>query len=704
MTIMNNLNNPSIWMNKGEEYLNGGGGEINHSLAIECFKKAFENGYSNASLKIGEIYCFSNKVEDFENADFWFKKTLNQFSLGIKYLDIGEKLLEKLFYVGENPNGGHLHKYKPEKAFYWFNKAAELGNGDAMFQLALCYSKGQGVEKNHLKSFEWYEKAYDNNCTNQISTLIALANFYKIGFVMNGIVVKKNLEMAMIYYNRALCLCQEEIDSYDDLPNFYIDHDHLNYLNNRILEIKERKKSINIEPKAYYLFFDVETTGIPINWKASYTETENWPRIIQIAWMLIDEFEQVIEINSEIIKPTNFVIPTSSIKIHGITTEQAMKVGKDLDSVLTSFKKSMELATLVVAHNISFDINVVGAEFYRLYKHNPLTEIKSFCTMESSLNICKIRNGGGYKYPKLQELYSFLFNQNYHQTHDALSDTIATSKCFFEIKRKKLIRFISIFLFALVASNLTSCNNQYTSEELALIKIERKNFQQYKQEQIEIKNAIFSNKFNEADSLIRNFLKTNIGEEYKVEIGELMTLNYDRKLYIKIVKERDLKDILKYQNSNKFYQYESEVKKIKNEIDQNIFLAASSAESIDELKMFLLENPENNFINEAKSLLRELERKQKIDSILRDKEFREIMVELNNSKYKNDNTFSNFTSRSFSNFPNLNNVDLNYRNPNSAPPIIKVEGYYRSNGTYVNSYMRTPPNDTKTDNLRYRKL
>ena len=35
-----------------------------------------------------------------------------------------------------------------------------------------------------------------------------------------------------------------------------------------------------------YLFFDTETTGLPKSWKAPVTDTENWPRIVQIAWIL----------------------------------------------------------------------------------------------------------------------------------------------------------------------------------------------------------------------------------------------------------------------------------------------------------------------------------------------------------------------------------------------------------------------------------
>lgn len=43
-----------------------------------------------------------------------------------------------------------------------------------------------------------------------------------------------------------------------------------------------------------------------------------------------------------------------------------------------------------------------------------------------------------------------------------------------------------------------------------------------------------------------------------------------------------------------------------------------------------------------------------------------------------------------------------YRNPYAAYPSVQVQGYYRSNGTYVAPYFRTPPNHTVTDNLSYR--
>jgi hypothetical protein len=43
-----------------------------------------------------------------------------------------------------------------------------------------------------------------------------------------------------------------------------------------------------------------------------------------------------------------------------------------------------------------------------------------------------------------------------------------------------------------------------------------------------------------------------------------------------------------------------------------------------------------------------------------------------------------------------------YRNPYSAFPSVRVDGYIRSSGTYVAPYYRTPANGIPYDNLNYR--
>jgi hypothetical protein len=44
-----------------------------------------------------------------------------------------------------------------------------------------------------------------------------------------------------------------------------------------------------------YLVFDTETTGLPINEHAPPDDFQNWPYVVQIAWILFDDEHKLIE-------------------------------------------------------------------------------------------------------------------------------------------------------------------------------------------------------------------------------------------------------------------------------------------------------------------------------------------------------------------------------------------------------------------------
>jgi len=110
-----------------------------------------------------------------------------------------------------------------------------------------------------------------------------------------------------------------------------------------------------------YLFFDTETTGKPKNWKAPVTNTANWPRMVQIAWLFYDEDRQLVDAQDHIIQPEGYTIPKAVTRIHGISTEIAKEKGVDLTTTLETFKKLIDKTEYVIAHNISFDEKIVGA-------------------------------------------------------------------------------------------------------------------------------------------------------------------------------------------------------------------------------------------------------------------------------------------------------------------------------------------------------
>ena len=137
----------------------------------------------------------------------------------------------------------------------------------------------------------------------------------------------------------------------------------------------------------HFLFFDTETTGLPRQWKAPVEDLDNWPRMIQLAWLLYDEDGNEIIRSNDIVKPEGFRIPKAASAIHGITTEKAMEEGVELGDVLRKFTYALDGADYLVAHNIEFDDKIVGAELLRKEMHSDFFTHKRICTMKSSIRL-----------------------------------------------------------------------------------------------------------------------------------------------------------------------------------------------------------------------------------------------------------------------------------------------------------------------------
>ncbi|SHJ61140.1 DNA polymerase III subunit alpha [Aquimarina spongiae] len=190
-----------------------------------------------------------------------------------------------------------------------------------------------------------------------------------------------------------------------------------------------------------YLIFDTETTGLPKRWDAPISDTDNWPRCIQIAWQLHDELGNCIEHQDYLVKPEGFNIPYDAEKIHGISTELAEQDGITLQEVLEKFNTALSKTKFVVGQNVGFDVNIMGAEFYRLGVSNNLQELPVLdtCT-ETTAELCRIPGGRGgkFKLPTLTELHEHLFGIGFNEAHNATADVEATTRCFLELIRKEI--------------------------------------------------------------------------------------------------------------------------------------------------------------------------------------------------------------------------------------------------------------------------
>ena len=192
-----------------------------------------------------------------------------------------------------------------------------------------------------------------------------------------------------------------------------------------------------------YLIFDTETTGLPKDYRAPVSDSDNWPRMVQLAWQLHRKDGSLMEAQSFLIQPEGFTIPLGVSALHGITTEKALSDGKPLREALELFCQALEKTSVVAGHNVEFDMNILAAEFYRVDMQSDISSKTMLDTKELSTDFCALPGGknGKFKWPTLGELHGKLFGETIADAHNAAYDVEATARCFFELIRQKIIPY-----------------------------------------------------------------------------------------------------------------------------------------------------------------------------------------------------------------------------------------------------------------------
>ncbi len=291
-----------------------------------------------------------------------------------------------------------------EDSIEWLQKSNTNENKNS---LAVRHLLQKGVEFDKFKAKDLLESS------NTQSSIFNLLSLYSCGFYM--------------------CEYGEYLDKYSKLDKTLFNEDSI--------QLIENNARTYIQKEDIFLFFDTETIGLPNDYNAPITNVNNWPRIIQISWILATESKKIVSKKDYIIKPVGFEISEESTKIHGITNDIALHKGEDIEMVISSFLNDYNKADYIVGHNVKFDINVLSAELFRMNNKINLFEKPQICTMQLSVELCKIPNiWGSYKFPKLQELYYKLFNKFFEDAHNSMSDVKATFDCFYELRSRGVIK------------------------------------------------------------------------------------------------------------------------------------------------------------------------------------------------------------------------------------------------------------------------
>jgi len=193
-----------------------------------------------------------------------------------------------------------------------------------------------------------------------------------------------------------------------------------------------------------YLIFDSSANGKPKSYKLPHDDTFNWPRLLQLSWIILNEELKPDEDYNCVIKPEGFKPAPKAMKSHHIDQEHFDKTEDTLTDVLTKFKESVDKCDYVFAHNLAYNEGVVGAEYYRQSKVSPLIGADSYCLMHESTYFCKLKGKRGYKWPSLQELHTSCFKQGFTPSGHARADVIAATRAFIYLKRARAFEDIFV--------------------------------------------------------------------------------------------------------------------------------------------------------------------------------------------------------------------------------------------------------------------
>jgi len=204
---------------------------------------------------------------------------------------------------------------------------------------------------------------------------------------------------------------------------------------------------MNMNRNDLHLFFDTETSGFINKAKSFDDPTQNW--CCQLGAILSTKDEILGELNV-IIKANGRSMPQFLVDTcHGISAERADREGVEEYQALEEFALLLVDMPMKVCHNYNFDSEFLDHLFKRnldnltdIARSKYFLEYPHFCTMNNKeiTTFCNLKNKkGAPKKPKLEELYEILFHEPMLHVHDAMADTRATRRCFYELQRLGVI-------------------------------------------------------------------------------------------------------------------------------------------------------------------------------------------------------------------------------------------------------------------------
>jgi DNA polymerase III subunit epsilon len=177
------------------------------------------------------------------------------------------------------------------------------------------------------------------------------------------------------------------------------------------------------------LIFDTETTGLIQNRSLAI---DKQPEVIELcAFMVNLKTGKIITEFETLVKPVAFpMTPQIMAETKTQLSNEMLSGAKSFKELAPKIKSIMEAAPIVLAHNASFDQEMLDIEYERLgqkLKWPPL-----YCTVEQTVHLKGRRLN-------LTNLHIALLGKPFEDAHRARNDVMALTRCAIEMFKRGLL-------------------------------------------------------------------------------------------------------------------------------------------------------------------------------------------------------------------------------------------------------------------------
>lgn len=142
---------------------------------VQCISTAANQGHPKAQFTLAMLCLQGNRIPQDKGKGVYLLKCSAEggnIDALITLYRLGDKefTFSKLIELADNDNAnaaeliGEIYKSenKGSEALKYFEKAAQLGNKDAVFNMAIMYDKGLGIREDKLLAAKWYKVGVEN--------------------------------------------------------------------------------------------------------------------------------------------------------------------------------------------------------------------------------------------------------------------------------------------------------------------------------------------------------------------------------------------------------------------------------------------------------------------------------------------------------------------------------------------------------------